>query len=103
MLISMLLKNFYKILTVEKSYTFLSKVSHWKSIKTDPQKTCNHFYTLEPRKFLSNIVRQDVLYISIRSLWLEIYQIWSATNFIHSYILTIINRIKLFLHADRKY
>ena len=68
----------------------------------DPQKTYNNFYTLEPRKFLSNIVRQDVLYIYIRSLWLEIYQIWSATNFIHFYILTI-NRIKLFLHADRKY
>ena len=93
------------------------------SIKFYPLKNPTHFYqkfvienllklihkklvvifNLEPRKFLSNIVRQDVLYISIRSLWLEIYQIWSTTNFIHFYILTIINRIKLFLYADRKY
>ena len=97
------LGNFHQIISVKKSSTLLSIAFHWISIKFNPYQTCINFYTLEFKKFLSNIVRQDVLYISIRSLWLGIYQIWSTINFIHFYISTIINRIKLFLHADRKY
>ena len=81
------LGNSHQIVSVKKSSTLLSIAFHWISIKFNPYQTCINFYTLEFKKFLSNFIRRKILYISIKSFSLKIYQNWSKKTCNHFYTL----------------
>lgn len=59
------LRYFYEILFVEKSYTFLSRVSLWNAIKSLRCQSCIKSYVAESWTFLSNSICWETEYFFI--------------------------------------